>query len=106
MYKPPSDEMLLDLEPSKDFPADLISSGKVQKYWSGTLNEGDILYMPRGVIHFGKTFPLEAGADEDEARHSLHVTLSNQQHNSWADLVQTNFKQSMKKLIKDDIKLR
>ena len=70
--------MLLDLEPSKDFPSDLISGNKVKKYWSGTLNEGDILYMPRGVIHFGKTFPLEGSTKENEAKHSLHVTLSNQ----------------------------
>jgi len=49
--------MLLDLEPSKDFPSSLITEGKVHKYWSGTLGEGDLLYMPRGVIHYGKTFP-------------------------------------------------
>ena len=59
LYKPPSEEMLLDLNPSKDFPSDLISGNKAKKYWSGILNEGDILYMPRGVIHFGKTFPGE-----------------------------------------------
>ncbi len=49
--------MLLDLEPSKDFPSSFITEGKLEKYWSGTLGEGDLLYMPRGVIHFGKTFP-------------------------------------------------
>ena len=49
--------MLLDIEPSKDFPQSLITENKLKKYWSGTLNEGDILYMPRGVIHFGKTLP-------------------------------------------------
>ena len=47
--------MLLDIEPSRDFPADIIKKSK--KYWSGFLNEGDILYMPRGVVHFGKTMP-------------------------------------------------
>ena len=49
--------MLLDLEPSKDFGTSIITENKVKKYWSGTLGEGDILYMPRGVIHFGKTYP-------------------------------------------------
>ena len=49
--------MLLDLESSKkDFPEDLIANNKMQKYWSGVLNEGDLLYMPRGIVHFGKTF--------------------------------------------------
>ena len=29
LYKPPSEEMLLDLEPSSDFPAKLITDGKL-----------------------------------------------------------------------------
>jgi lysine-specific demethylase/histidyl-hydroxylase NO66 len=56
LYRPPSDDMLLDIEPSKDFAQSLITENKLKKYWSGTLGEGDLLYMPRGVIHFGKTF--------------------------------------------------
>ena len=63
--------MLLDIEPSKDFPADF--KKRCKKYWSGFLNEGDILYMPRGVVHFGKTVPKTS----EESSHSLHVTLSN-----------------------------
>ena len=55
LYTPPEESMLLDIEPSKDFTADIIKKSK--KYWSGFLNEGDILYMPRGVVHFGKTIP-------------------------------------------------
>lgn len=102
LYKPPNDEMLLDLEPSKDFPASLITENKLKKYWSGTLNEGDILYMPRGVIHFGKTFAEPAA----KTQHSLHVTLSNQQHNSWTDLLRASFKQTMTRLTKEDMKFR
>lgn len=98
---------MLDLEPSGDFAkaAELIAKGKLQKYWQGVLGEGDLLYMPRGVVHFGKTYPEfytpthtsskhETGSpektDDKPHRHSLHVTLSNQQHNSWADLLSNN----------------
>uniref|UniRef100_A0A2M4BDW8 Bifunctional lysine-specific demethylase and histidyl-hydroxylase n=1 Tax=Anopheles marajoara TaxID=58244 RepID=A0A2M4BDW8_9DIPT len=41
------------------------------------LEAGDLLYFPRGCIHQAATVP---GA------HSLHVTLSVYQRNSWADL--------------------
>ena len=94
--------MLLDLEPSGDFPMSLITEGHLTKYWSGMLNEGDLLYMPRGVIHFGKTFPQP----QAKVQHSLHVTLSNQQHNSWADLVRVNFDQTFARLTQKDAVLR
>ena len=41
------------------------------------LEEGDLLYFPRGFIHQG-----EATADT----HSLHVTISSYQKNAWVDL--------------------
>jgi ribosomal protein L16 Arg81 hydroxylase len=39
-------------------------SGKLHKYWSGLLKEGDLLYMPRGVIHYGKTQPAKTNESE------------------------------------------
>ena len=44
-----------------------------------TLEPGDLLYMPRGFIH-------EASTKEDQ--HSLHITLSAAQKNTWGDLLQ------------------
>lgn len=44
-----------------------------------TLKAGDILYFPRGTIH-------QARAIND--MHSLHITLSVYQKNSWADLLE------------------
>ena len=102
LYKPPEETMIHDLNPSKDFDSSLITKGKLHQYWSGTLGEGDLLYMPRGVIHYGKTFP----EPKAEHQHSLHATLSNQQHNSWADLLQASFKQTMTRLTKEDIEVR
>ncbi|KAG5471255.1 hypothetical protein LSCM1_01328 [Leishmania martiniquensis] len=43
-----------------------------------TLRAGDVLYMPRGIVHQGKTTPK---------MHSLHITFSANQMNSWADLM-------------------
>lgn len=44
--------------------------------YSLTLKAGDVLYMPRGMVHQGRTTPKT---------HSLHVTFSANQMNSWAD---------------------
>ena len=40
---------------------------------------GDLLYFPKGFIHQGRTL--------DDA-HSLHITVSCQQLNSWGDLME------------------
>jgi len=56
------------------------------------------LYMPRGVIHYGKTLPSKPGK-ETECQHSLHITVSNQQHNSWADLLQAGINKSLKRMV-------
>lgn len=58
--------------------------------------------MPRGVVHFGKTFAEPAA----KTQHSLHATLSNQQHNSWADLMRASFDQTLKRLTKEDMAFR
>ncbi|XP_053695560.1 bifunctional lysine-specific demethylase and histidyl-hydroxylase NO66 [Sabethes cyaneus] len=43
------------------------------------LEPGDLLYFPRGIIHQACTVP---------GNHSLHVTMSVYQKNSWADLLE------------------
>lgn len=42
------------------------------------LQPGDLLYFPRGAIH-------QAMAQDDQ--HSLHITVSTHQKNSWSDLL-------------------
>ncbi|XP_055638168.1 bifunctional lysine-specific demethylase and histidyl-hydroxylase NO66 [Toxorhynchites rutilus septentrionalis] len=44
-----------------------------------TLEPGDLLYFPRGIIHQACTV---------SGHHSLHVTMSVYQKNSWADLME------------------
>ena len=34
------------------------------------------------------------------------MTVSNQQHNSWADLIRANFDQTMKKMVTGDVEIR
>eukprot|EP00980_Cylindrotheca_fusiformis_P004644 scaffold991_cov128-Cylindrotheca_fusiformis.AAC.16 len=46
-----------------------------------TLEEGDLLYMPRGWIHQACTL-------EDNNKHSLHLTVSAMQQWAWADLLE------------------
>lgn len=42
------------------------------------LEQGDLLYFPRGFIHQGNCLP---------DAHSLHITISSYQRNSWGDLL-------------------
>jgi len=48
LYLPKDEKDLLCLEASPDFKEDDINDRLV---WEGTLKKGDLLYMPRGVIH-------------------------------------------------------
>ena len=57
------------------------------------LEPGDMLYVPRGWIHQG-----EALAGE----HSLHVTISTYQKNSWIDLLENVVPNALKMAAKED----
>lgn len=43
------------------------------------LEEGDVLYLPRGYIHQACT---------QDSNHSLHITVSVYQCNAWIDLLE------------------
>ncbi|XP_034257102.1 ribosomal oxygenase 1-like [Thrips palmi] len=57
------------------------------------LKAGDILYFPRGFIHQANTVPGE---------HSLHVTISAYQRNSWADLLEKLVPAALSNAIDED----
>ena len=64
---------------SEDFtPEDLEGKTPVMDI---TLEEGDLLYMPRGWIHQACTL-------QDDSQHSLHLTISAMQQWCWADLLE------------------
>lgn len=61
------------------------------------LKAGDVLYMPRGMVHQGRTFPHT---------HSLHVTFSANQRNSWADLFLTATRYTIETLAANHVSWR
>ncbi|XP_063237656.1 ribosomal oxygenase 1 isoform X2 [Bacillus rossius redtenbacheri] len=61
------------------------------------LSPGDLLYFPRGTIHQAHT--VAAG-------HSLHVTLSCYQRNTWGDLLEKALPAALKYALEEDVELR
>ncbi|XP_054828196.1 ribosomal oxygenase 1 [Eublepharis macularius] len=61
------------------------------------LEAGDLLYFPRGFIHQGDCLP--------EA-HSLHMTVSSFQRNSWGDLLEKLLPAALQMAIEEDVEFR
>ena len=61
------------------------------------LEPGDLLYFPRGFIHQANTVP---------GHHSLHITLSTYQKNSWADFMEACVKGALSEAIRSDVEFR
>ena len=76
VYKPSSvpDDIELPRVSSRNFNSKEV---KGEPYIYKILEPGDVLYVPRGWVHQG-----EALAGE----HSLHVTISTYQRNSWGGM--------------------
>ncbi|KAG5497500.1 hypothetical protein JKF63_03764 [Porcisia hertigi] len=74
LYDPPEKVGVLTRHSSEDYAPEQFPRPK----HSITLRAGDALYMPRGVVHQGKT---------SSKTHSLHITFSANQMNSWADFM-------------------
>ncbi|KAL1447966.1 hypothetical protein MTO96_006540 [Rhipicephalus appendiculatus] len=61
------------------------------------LEPGDLLYFPRGIIH-------QAYTPDDT--HSLHLTLSTYQRNTWGDLFEKMIPQAVKLAMEEDVEYR
>ncbi|XP_073529478.1 ribosomal oxygenase 1 [Phyllobates terribilis] len=61
------------------------------------LEAGDLLYFPRGFIHQGDCLP---------DAHSLHITVSSFQRNSWVDLLDKLLPAALKIAAEDDVQFR
>jgi len=61
------------------------------------LEPGDVLYMPRGTIHQGKCV---------EDVHSLHITISMYQQNTWTDLLEKLLPGALAVASQEDIEFR
>ncbi|XP_020665844.3 ribosomal oxygenase 1 [Pogona vitticeps] len=61
------------------------------------LETGDLLYFPRGFIHQGDCLP---------DAHSLHITVSSYQRNSWADLLEKLLPAALQIAVEEDVEYR
>lgn len=61
------------------------------------LEPGDLLYFPRGTIHQASTLPDS---------HSLHITVSTFQKNSWAGLLEKLVPAALETAVAEDAELR
>ncbi|XP_038582608.1 ribosomal oxygenase 1 [Micropterus salmoides] len=61
------------------------------------LEAGDLLYFPRGFIHQGDCLP---------DAHSLHITISSYQKNSWGDLLQKVVPAALDIALEEDVEFR
>lgn len=61
------------------------------------LEAGDLLYFPRGFIHQGNCLP---------DAHSLHITISSYQKNSWGNLLQKIVPAALEIAMEEDVEFR
>ncbi|XP_011877058.1 PREDICTED: bifunctional lysine-specific demethylase and histidyl-hydroxylase NO66 isoform X2 [Vollenhovia emeryi] len=93
LYKPLSANEYLPRYSSKNFDQSEIG----EPILDTVVKAGDLLYLPRGTIHQGTTL---------DDTHSLHVTLSVYQRNSWFDLLEKVLPQALKRAADNDRRFR
>lgn len=93
LYDPPEEVDYLSRHSSEDYLPEDFPKPK----YSITLKAGDVLYLPRGMVHQGHTSP---------STHSLHITFSANQMNSWADWMSRAARYSVETLAANSIEWR
>ncbi|XP_033115926.1 ribosomal oxygenase 1-like [Anneissia japonica] len=93
LYSPRSDAESLPRFSSTNFSQDEIGDPILDV----VLEAGDLLYFPRGIIH---------QADTPEDSHSLHMTVSTYQRNTWGDLLEKMMPQALKIAFAEDPEFR
>ncbi|XP_022622450.1 ribosomal oxygenase 1 isoform X1 [Seriola dumerili] len=93
VYNPRSDDEVLPVISSPNF--DQADIGK--PILEVVLEAGDLLYFPRGFIHQGDCLP---------DAHSLHITISSYQKNSWGDLLQKVVPAALEIAMEEDVEFR
>ena len=105
IYGYKDDEGKLPRDSSNDFTIDDIQNDEdLELVFDGILNKGDVLYMPRGFIHYAITPPTSSSSSKEE--HSLHLTVSASQHWSWADYLETLIPTALQSSIMQDSHFR
>ncbi|XP_076299257.1 bifunctional lysine-specific demethylase and histidyl-hydroxylase NO66 isoform X2 [Lasioglossum baleicum] len=93
LYKPRSEGEYLPKYCSKNFEDSEIG----EPILDTVVNAGDLLYFPRGTIHQGNTL---------EDSHSLHITLSVYQKNSWSDFLEKLLPDALRTATENDSEFR
>ncbi|XP_036438083.1 ribosomal oxygenase 1 [Colossoma macropomum] len=93
VYNPRSEDEVLPLVPSPNF-----SQAEIGKpVMDVVLEAGDLLYLPRGFIHQGDCLP---------DAHSLHITISSFQRNSWGDLLLKVMPAALEMAMEENVEFR
>lgn len=75
-----------------------LSDNQIGEPWMElTVEEGDLLYFPRGVVHQACT---------DEEQFSTHVTISVYQHNTWANFLEVALPRVIRQAFDSDVAFR
>uniref|UniRef100_A0A8C1VC42 Bifunctional lysine-specific demethylase and histidyl-hydroxylase n=1 Tax=Cyprinus carpio TaxID=7962 RepID=A0A8C1VC42_CYPCA len=93
VYNPRSEDEVLPLVSSPNFSQDEIG----QPIMDVVLEAGDLLYFPRGFIHQGDCLP---------DAHSMHITVSSYQRNSWGDLLLKLMPAALEIAMEEDVEFR
>ncbi|XP_076246634.1 bifunctional lysine-specific demethylase and histidyl-hydroxylase NO66 [Calliopsis andreniformis] len=93
LYKPRSENEYLPRYSSENFTQSDLGTPILDT----VVNAGDLLYFPRGTIHQGETI---------DDTHSLHITLSVYQKNSWGDYIEKLLPDALKTAIETDTEFR
>ncbi|XP_051909115.1 ribosomal oxygenase 1 [Hippocampus zosterae] len=93
VYNPRSDDEVLPVLSSPNFNQAEIGKPILEV----VLEAGDLLYFPRGFIHQGNCLPDV---------HSLHITISSYQKNSWGDLLLKMVPTALEIAMEEDVEFR
>ncbi|XP_077567625.1 ribosomal oxygenase 1 [Stigmatopora nigra] len=93
VYNPRSDNEVLPVLSSPNLEQSEIGKPILEV----VLEAGDLLYFPRGFIHQGDALP---------DAHSLHITISSYQKNSWGDLLQKMVPTAVEIAMEEDVEFR
>ncbi|XP_026197165.1 ribosomal oxygenase 1 [Anabas testudineus] len=93
VYNPRTEDEVLPVLSSPNF--DQAEIGK--PILEVVLEAGDLLYFPRGFIHQGDCLP---------DAHSLHITISSYQKNSWGDLLHKLIPAALDIAMEEDVEFR
>lgn len=94
VYAPLDDETTLPRTSSNNFKRADLTSPPINTF---ELEPGDLLYLPRGFIHEGKTTATE---------HSLHITISCSQKHTFGDLFELLIPQAISVAMQEDLDYR